>query len=199
MHYTPNTDAAEAKRNELIELARANLGSLTDHAETLIERFASISPPLDPPVFLEMIVADRSGRGGGRSRKLGNILLNWRTLFRDSPDLILTGVGSFAQPWLIPLAALSIFNKLWAQSSIELTKEQATCLFAMWHRSDQNHMIDRDEAFSCCKELFSVYQWPEPSDASFSVIIGDLKSLGCVELRDGGKIWLREWVRSSFS
>lgn len=198
MQYTPDNDAKEKKRDELLALARRELGPLSSHAPFVVDNFTSLVAPQNPPIVLEMIVANRGGRSGGRSRKPGNILLNWRRLFGESPDLILTGAGVIATPWLIPLAALSIFNKLWANASIELTKEQATCLFAMWHRCDDHHVIDHATAGASCRELFSVYLWPEPSDQLLCHIYQDLQTLRCIEPRGPNTFWLREGASNTY-
>lgn len=199
MDYTPDYDARTAKREELVAIAREELGDLAEYADKLVDMFVELSPPQDPPMALELIQMNRGGRGGGRTRKPGNIRLNWRKLFNASPDLIFTGVGAVATPWLIPLAALSIFDKIWSQSAIELTKEQSTCLFAMWHRCDHSQELSMEEAFSCSQQLFTVYKWEGPTDVQFGEIIDELKRLRCIESKGEGRLWLKEWVSSPYS
>ena len=200
MEYTPDKDALTRKRQELIAMAKDQLGvDMSRHAERLVDSFCRLSPPQDPPMVMETITIDRGGRGGGRTRKPGNVVLNWRKMVRESADFVLTGAGSIAQPWLIPLAALSIFNKIWTHSTIELSKEQASCLFAMWHRCDDSHHINQDKAFEACRELFSVFQWPDLQDAQFSTVLQDLVEIQCIEISDEEVIWLIEWVRKSYT
>ena len=198
MIYTPDNEAMDAKREELLTLVHGELGGLESHAESLLDSFVSLSPPQDPPPMMALVVANQGGRRGGRTRKPGNIWLNWRKLIRESPDLVLTGAGSIAEPWLGVLAALSTFNKMWAHASIELRKEQAACLVAMWPRCDERCRIPRAAAYSSCKELFSVYQWPEPSDDQLGELISELEVLRCVESKPEDIIWLRERVRVSY-
>ena len=161
-------------------------------------RSAPLVRPSTLPIVFEMIIANRGGRLGGRTRKPGNILLNWRRLVRDTADLVLTGAGTIATPWLIPVAALSIFNKLWAHSKIELTREQAACLFAMWHQCDEDHKIQVDQALAECSNLFSVFKWPVLEQAQFKVILHDLESIRCIEMSESSTIWLCEWIRTSY-
>lgn len=175
MEYTPDIRVLEQKRLELLSFAIDDLGiDMAHHAESLIDSFCRLSPPQDPPALLEMITWNHGGRNGGRTRKPGNILLNWKKMVREFSDFVLIGASSIEQHWLIPFAALSIFNKLWSHATIELSKEHATCLFAMWHRCNDEHEIDRDMAFQACNELFSVFHWPALEDGQFSAILHDL-------------------------
>jgi len=200
MEYTPDYEARDDKRAELIAECRTMLGDgHSELANRIVDAFCTINPPQDPPMMIEMITANHGGFGGGRSRKPGNIVLNWRRLVRDSSDLVLTGAGAAASPWLIPFAALSIFNKLWTHSSVELTREQASCLFAMWNHCGTDHRISSDEAFAECSALFAVFKWPTLERDAFDAILRDLECLRCIERPDDDTIWLREWVRTRYS
>ena len=199
MEATPNYEARDAKHAELVTDMRSLLGDdVSEHAERLVNAFCSVNPPLEPPMVIEMITLHSGGRRGGNTRKPGNIILNWRRLVQDSADLVLTGAGVAATPWLIPLAALSIFNKLWSHSGIEVSREQAACLFAMWHHRDENNRIEIDRAHAESDALFDVFTWPSLERAGFEAVLQDLVQMRCVELPDAKTIWLREWVRTSY-
>jgi len=212
MEYTPDRSAEVRKREELLALAQNELGPLAEHSEMLVQQFVRLSPPQDPPIFspvsvqsvkmhethlAQFVVANRGGLAGGLSRKPGNILLNWRRLFLDSPDLILTGAGAIATPWLVPLAALSIFIKVWTQSTLLLTKEHAASLCAMWHRCE-NMKIHFDSALICTNELFQVYSWPPLEVVTFQSVLKELETIRCIEIRSNKEIWLCEEVRGSY-
>ncbi len=209
MEYTPDNDAHMRKRLELISLAKDQLGiDMSDYAEKLVDSFCKLSPPKEASFFMEhpvmpslsmgLVKTKDAGQGGGRTRKPGNILLNWRNMARETGDLVLAGVGTIVQPWLIPFAALSIFNKLWTHATIELSKEQASCLFAMWHRCDDDHKITCNKAFKACNELFVVFQWANLQDRQFSAILDDLIKLQCIKIEEEHVIWLRESVQQSY-
>lgn len=95
MEYTPDHAAKAAKQKE-IEALLATFGegrralALKD-AKQLVDTFITITPPLDPPVVMELLVMSSLGRGGGSSRKPGNIRLNWRQLFELCPTLLWQG------------------------------------------------------------------------------------------------------------
>ena len=199
MSLTPDLDAKTKQRDELVSMTRTELKSLSAFAEILVDRFASISAPQYPPMQMDLITVRQGGRKGGQTRKPGNIRLNWRKLLCETPDFVLTGAGSIDHPWLIPLAALSILTKLWAHARVELTKEQATCLVAMWHRCDNTHRIAFNKAYESSIELFSVYKWPAITLEQFSAILLDLEQLRCLKNTKNSSIWLREWVCKTYS
>lgn len=199
MEYAPDIEAMERRRAELVAVAEELLGSThCQQAECMVDAFCHLSPPFDPPATMELILVSNGGRRGGHTRKPGNITLNWRNLMRDVPDMALVAAGSVASRWIIPLAALSMFNKLWSHAQIELSKEQATCLCAMWHRCDESHYIDHREALEASRDLFVVFGWPGPCEAVFASVIADLKKIRCIEIKSDDKIWLREWVRIKY-
>ncbi len=147
MEYTADNDCMRAKRAELIQIATA---ALDPHniklAERLVDSFCSLTPPLDPPEVREYITIHSRGAGGGMSRKPGNLWLNWRKLVSEFGDLSLGVVGVAAEPKLVPLAALSILNKIWAHSAIQLSREHATVLYAMWQGRDKDNRLQEADA-----------------------------------------------------
>jgi hypothetical protein len=196
--YTPDNEAMERKRQALVGDVAALLDPADVRAaERLIDRFCRLSPPMKPPVLMHMIRLDAHGRSGGESRKPGNLSLNWKRLRNEFPDIVMNTAGALAVPWLIPFAALSMWNKLWTHSTIELRKEHATCLCAMWFSCDDKHKIDRDAALQESNELFRVYGWPPLTGRQFDSYMQDLIALDCIEDSDG-RIWLREWIQSSY-
>jgi hypothetical protein len=198
MSYTPDNEAMDRKRSELVgEVAKMLDPRDAKVAERVVDHFCRMSPPMDPPRLMHMITLDQGGRGGGHSRKPGNLALNWKRLRGDFGDLVLTAAGVVAAPWLIPFAALSIWNKFWTHATIDLTKEQGASLCAMWHRCDNDHRISRSAALAETNQLFQVFKWPPLSDDSFSDILRDLERLQCIEVTDE-EIWLREWVQTTY-
>ena len=196
--YTPDHAAMERHRRALVDDVAALLStSNTDVADRLVSGFCRLSPPMKPPVLMHMIRLNDHGRGGGESRKPGNLSLNWQRLKREFPEVVMGTAGAIAEHWLIPFAALSIWNKLWTHSTIELRKEHSTCLCAMWFHCDDDHKIDRDIAHQQSMELFRVYGWPPLTRRHFDSYIQDLIALDCVEDSDG-RIWLREWIQTTY-
>jgi hypothetical protein len=146
-----------------------------------------------------VIVAEESGKNtySGYSRKLGNIFLNWKNLFKLAPDIVLTGTG-INSPWLIPFVALHIWNITLAETKIDISSRHAIVLLSMWqHRSEENE-ISEENAFTktnifCTQNDISIFTTDE-----FAKIIDELHRMKCVELKDG-IIWLRESVKHKLS
>ncbi|MEQ0233774.1 hypothetical protein [Klebsiella sp. CN_Kp109] len=113
---------------------------------------------------------------------LANFVLNWRGLFNDLPDLVLTTAGVAADPKLVFFAALSIWNKIWCHSSIELTPEHATVLCTLWQGRNESNKINRDDAFAKSGINFKFYRMQELVAMSFDDIIDFLIKMRCVKV-----------------
>ncbi len=188
----------ESKRAELIDDVSKMLDPKDAQlAATIVERYCRLSPPLDPPFLTHLVTISHGGSGGGDTRKPGNLSLNWKRLSGEFGDVVMNGAAAVAVHWLIPFAALSLWNKLWTHSSIELTKEQAASICAMWHRCDENNKITISKAFDEVNELFKVFSWPPISREAFKLVLNDLQNLRCIKITDE-TIWLREWVQTTY-
>jgi hypothetical protein len=197
MEYTQDNTRLEEKRKELIQLVAEIVGENNKVASQIVDTFCSLTPPQDPPVVMHFITMNSGGYDGGESRKPGNLRLNWRKLLADSPDIGLNIAGVVATPYLVPLAALSLWNKLWGHSTIPLSKEHATVLCAMWQGRDTENRIENSQAFEKAGVLFSLYQWSSLNKQAFDQILVDLEGIECIECEDKS-IWLREWVKITY-
>lgn len=200
MDYTPDHLTREQKRLELIHFVAGDLDAQDEHlAERIVDSFCQLTPPKDPPVLMHLINLYDFGARGGDTRKPGNLRLNWKKLFGELGDIVLNATGAIAVPLLIPFAALSLWNKLWSHSSIPLSREHATALYAMWQGRDTNNRIGETNAHEKTGLLFQLYQWPSIELHAFTLILRDLESLQCIERKVGDSIWLREWVKTTYS
>ncbi len=163
-------------------------------AATLVSIFCQITPPEYETSF-HLITLD--SRGGGISRKPGNIVLNWRRLFTSIPNIVLTGVGAVALPWLWPFAVLAIWNEVWGQSKIELSQRHGIAIAAMWENRSNKQRIGKSEALTHINDKLTEYGYPEMVEKEFCKIIADLEEMQCIET-DGDEIWLREWVKRAY-
>lgn len=202
MDYTPDHDAQAIKEKELETLLNEFIESRAaahsgEHAKKLIGSFVTLSPPLDPPLMMELIVMSRLGQGGGTSRKPGNVTLNWRRLFELVPDATIAGASATEARWIIPFAALYIWMKLWKVATINIEEEDAFVLYSLWlHRNEKKRIVE-EEAFSRTKLLGEKHGLPAMTRKKFDQAISKLLSLECIEM-DEGVIWLREWVRIKY-
>ncbi len=198
MEHTPDNTRLKEKREELIQLV-ADVISERDKviASQIVDSFCSLTPPQDPPVVMHLITMTSRGYDGGESRKPGNLRLNWRKLLADSPDICLNIAGVVTTPYLVPFAALSLWNKLRGHSAIQLSKEHATVLYAMWQGRDTNNRIANSQAFEKAGVLFCIYQWPPLNKHAFEHILVELERIECIECEDDS-IWLRESVKTTY-
>lgn len=196
---TPNTAAMSEKRDSMVAEVAKLLDEKDAHlAARLVDAFCALTPPKDPPITWHLITAHSGGLRGGETRKPGNIRFNWRKLYQELGDMVLNTAGAIAVPVLIPFAALSLWNKFQAHATIPLSREQATAIFAMWHRKDANHKIGKARALEEINVLLAVFKLPSLDHGELDVILRDLAALDCIEVAADGQIWLREWVSTSY-
>jgi hypothetical protein len=196
--YSPDHKALDSKREELLDIAFAILKD-ERAAERLVEALCRLSPPQDPPNIMEMITVHSMGARGGRSRKPGNVLVNFRGLVAEFGDIGLAVAAGATDNRLIPLAAMTIWSKVWKKSAIELSENEASLVYAMWLARDADRLVSREEAFQMFLLLHRHRGLPDPDDSVFAVALDRLIQFGAVKWHQSGRIWLREWVQNSYS
>ena len=85
------------------------------------------------------------GRGGGfrgRSTKARNIVLNWKDLLAEVSALVFPVVSAATIPWLLPFAALVVWNRIRFVLSIDLTERHGIVLYALWKNRDLDNKIN---------------------------------------------------------
>jgi hypothetical protein len=200
MEYTPDNDRMREKRAELVQIAAESLDPRdTKLAERLVDSFCALTPPLDPPVVIQYITIHSRGTGGGMSRKAGNLWLNWRKFASEFGDLSLTVAGVVAEPRLAPLAALSIWNKVWTHSALQLSREHATVLYAMWQGRGKDNTLSEADAIEKSGVMFQLNGWLPLDRNGYVAILNDLEKLQCIERKEPEVIWLREWVKKTYA
>lgn len=185
MSGTSNEKALSNKRASHVADVEQLLDPKDAHlASRDVDAYCELTPPIDPPLLMHHITLKSGGLHGGESRKPGNLRFNWRKLTSEFADMVMNTVGVISVPHLIPFAALSIWNRFWTHATVQLSREQSTALFAMWHRKDADHKIDINKAFMETNELPQVFRLPLLNKSEFAVILSDLVTLDCVEIED---------------
>lgn len=180
------------------EMARALTGHVDDPdklAAGILASFARITETeikIEESRNFELITIDRVGFSGV-SVKRGNIRLNWRTLFEKIPELLLTGAG-VTQAWLIPFAALYLWNLVRALARITLSPNHGLVMYALWNHNADVRRFEETDAHSIVNNFCSTHRMPSLGEVDFGNLLSDLAHLGCIEITDG-KIWLREWTQ----
>ena len=201
----PDYRALEKKEIELKDLAiKLCSNQISDqpknidkYIDKLFGSVIQLSPPLEPPLVMECILLSSMGSRGGRSRKPGNIKLNFGNLVELVPDIALTAAGAAGSSWLLPFAALSIWNKLWSKANIELSQKHAVTIYALWKNRNHENKISEESGYKKAVSIFEALEIAAPSNREYTNIISDLSDMKCIEL-EGGIIWLREWVKTTY-
>lgn len=162
-------------------------------------RFVSISPPLEEPPMMQFLTMDSlRNYKDGSSIKPGNILLNIRKLIEAIPEVISIGAGMVCDNHIVTVCgALSLWLKLRDIATINISKEQAFVIVALWRNCNPNHKISLDDGFIATNNLFDQYGEPEISSLKYNMIIDSLVKIGCIELTEE-IIWLREWISKNY-
>ncbi len=193
-----DTDLVQAKRQELASHATAVLSTLGKDAPSfaisVVDQFCRFVPP-EIDTRIDFVILKPGGFGGGRSRKAGNILLNWRRLIVGASEGILAATG-LTQLWLVPLAALVIWNTLWSTLDISIDEHHAAVLWALWSLRDKNNRVPKTSLPARVNEKLAEHHQPSLTPAQLQRCIGDLERMECLESADSDEIWLREWVQA---
>ena len=193
---------AEEKKQEIFEIAQNTIAPYFSNPEQLsrkiIEHFCRIAPPeIDTTIHLITNIKP-GGLGGAKSSKPGNIWLNWRKLLIDGAESILTIVGAVAVPWLIPLAGLVVWNKVWSLASIKIDERHAAVIWTMWKNRDEENCIENDKILDLVNKELSEYNRPKMTEKELKDILKDLEEMECIEATEENKWWLREWVKTTY-
>ena len=162
-------------------------------------RFVSISPPLEEPPMMQLLTMDSlRNYKDGSSIKPGNILLNIRKLIEAIPEVVSIGAGMVSDNHIVTVCgALSLWLKLRDIATINISKEQAFVIVALWKNCNSNHKISLDDGFIATNNLFVQYGEPEIASLKYNMIIDSLVKIECIELTEE-IIWLREWISKNY-
>lgn len=203
-------------RNDLLEIKQAEILSIIERtsislweedisSKDILQSFFKsgglvITPPQQEPPMMRMLVVDSlNNYNKGESIKPGNIKLNIRHLIEFLPDLTAATVGiAMDIPILKVCAALNIWKMLRAVTTVEITKEQAIVVVALWDNCNQQQRITLEKGFECFRSLYESIETSNCTWERYIKLISDLEKIGSLELDSNG-IWLREWVSKRYT
>jgi hypothetical protein len=96
-----------------------------------------VSPPEKEEYLMEFIMLKPSGRGGGRSRKPGNIKLNISKVIDGVANGAFVITGAIQVPILIPMAFIILWRSMINTTEVELSENDAGIIWAMWVNRDR--------------------------------------------------------------
>lgn len=169
-------------------------------AREFFEKAIRITPPEKEQVLMHLVTMDPSGRGGGRSSKLGNIRLNVRTLFEAVSNSVFTVISATQAPWAIPFAAILLWNSIWRNTQITLSEAEAVTLWVMWQIKDSNKNVKSEDLKPAIDNHAQKYERQTLSEADIKHALKNLNEIGCIELAKSASNtwWLCEWISPSY-
>lgn len=203
-------------RNDLLEIKQAEILSIIERtsislweedisSKDILQSFLKsgglvITPPQQEPPMMQMLVVDSlQNYNKGESIKPGNIRLNIRHLIESLPDLTKDAVDiARSIPILKVCAALNIWKMLRAVTTVEITKEQAIVVVALWDNCNQLQRITLEKGFECFRSLYKNIETSNCTWEQYIKLISDLEKIGSLELDSNG-IWLCEWVSRRYT
>ena len=165
-------------------------------AEQVTAAYVRVTPPEAEELTSSLITMDMGGRGGARSRKPGNLLLNVRALVATLSNAVLGAAGVASAPWTAPFAALVIWDTVWAGMAVDLNERDATVLFAMWSARDQENRVPHATLLKAVNLELAKHNRPPVAAQELVTALDHLQRLKAIERAadDPENWWLREWV-----
>ena len=201
MDWISDQEALNTKKKELIKILIQVLGSDTFNSSSIPEEifssFIKITPPEVEPTHIRFITLKNRIENGARSIKPGNLILNWKNLFDNLPNIVFTGVAAINLEILIPFAALNLWNIVWSNLKIEISINHAISLYVMWINRDRFNKISEEKAFKVANQYLKENTFSELTKKEFIGIVDELCNMACIELNEGN-IWLRESVKTKY-
>lgn len=150
----------------------------------------SITPPLEKPEeFFPMQFLTLNSLNDfryGSSIKPGNIILNMEKLIKSIPEIVSIGSDFPADnPISTICGALSLWNKLIDLATVEITKEQAFIIAALWKNCNAARKITLDDGFAATNTLLKQYGEPEMIYSKYNRAIDSLTQIRCINLSEG--------------
>ncbi len=202
-------DLLENKKNEITSIiektAHELLGENDINSQDIIRYFNEsggllITAPQQEPFLMHMLTVDSlRDFNKGESIKPGNIWLNIRRLINHLPDITAATVEiAMDIPILKVCAALNIWKMLRDVATVEINREQAITIIALWENCSQQKRITLEQGFECVKALYRQIEDSEYTWEQYIKTIDKLEKIGSLKLDSEG-IWLCEWIRKRYT
>ena len=201
----PDQEALEQKKSELRKLTLSCMPEDVLDKEAMVDKlfdsYVQHSPPLQaaPSVRVHLITMSPFGRGGGISRKPGNIYLNWRNLIQLITDIAITAHGvTTGRTWVLPFIALHVWNTLWSKARVDFDQKDAMTIHALWKNRNSENKITEAAGLEKTNASLHEMKMDQLSKSEYTKIINRFLDLDCIEIEDG-IIWLRESVKITYN
>lgn len=170
-------------------------------AERVIDAACVIRVPNDEGErFTELITVGPGGTGGGTSVKPGNVLLKTSKLAVLGAKAVTSAVGVFAHSWLIPVAAIILWDEIYSRLKVDIQERDATVAWTLWVHRDKSGCVSHGGLLALVNSERATFGRNPMSQQELDDALALLKRLRCIEpSQDSPSAWfVREWVQTSF-
>ena len=181
------------------EQGKENDNNFLIYQNFLNSGFLQITPPEEEPPMMHMLTMDSlKNYQQGSSIKPGNIRLNIKKLIETIPSVVEMAISiAINMPILQVCAALNIWKTLRNILTVEISREQAFVIVALWKNCNQSREISLENGYIATNALYEKLGETPISDTKYNHTIDALVALQCIEL-DEGIVWLREWISKQY-
>ncbi len=196
MNYQPDTRAWNKKKADMEEMIssieeidqNADKDSLKDSIKSCFEftpPYISAPEPQVPRPMMEMMSMPPLGKGGGVSRKAGNITISWKKMWDVTSETALNGATTYAVPWLIPFTVMNVVNKVKRAAEEKISERHALVVYVLWKNRNEKEQINEEEGYTKVTACIAENSFEPMSKGEYAKIINELEYIECIELLDG--------------
>jgi hypothetical protein len=200
----------ESKKSELLRSVVEALGNRLPEARGDLERslrsLFDVGLTIDPPeysVYVHLITASSFSPssfdpdlGGGDSVKPGNIRLDMRRLLVAGGQTVRDIAGTVKLPWLLPMTALILWDRIWSLLRITITDKEACVVWIMWMNCGEDRTVPEAILLPKVNEDRAQHGHAPLSEKELAEALATLEKMRCIQRSRGDhtRWWLREWV-----
>ncbi|MCK4819866.1 hypothetical protein KA005_29140, partial [bacterium] len=182
-------DRAKEKEKEIISnlsfMLHSNIGlndGIDQISNKIVSSCISIQPPEKKKIVLHLMTMAPSGRGGGKSTKPGNIVLNIRKLVEAIANGAFAAVSAYQVPWLGIFGLILLWNSLWSSAQVELSENDAAVIWTMWvHRDRENKEISENKLLGKVNDHLAKYDRASITQKDMEFSIKRLEEIKCIK------------------
>ena len=201
-------DRAEKKKNEIISslssILQTNVGvkdSFDQISKEIVSNCINVRPPEKEKIVLHLITMSPSGRGGGKSTKAGNIVLNIRKLVEAIANGVFAAVSTYQVPWLGIFGFILLWNSLWSSAQVDLSENDAAVIWTMWvHRDRKNNEISDEGLLNKVNDHLAIYDRASITQKDMEFSIRRLEKIKSIKRskKYPKNWWLCEWIAPAY-
>ena len=137
-------------------------------------------------------------RAHGKTKKPGNVIVNFKEMLWDIPDIGMgiEGLKSSSKAYIV-LLALSILFKVIKSIIVKLDYSQVICLIGIRDVYNEKTGVDIEKARSYTADLVKSHELNDFNMDEYDKILDDLTQIGTIELLEG-RIYLKEKVEVKY-